>query len=122
MTTQQFLQRLEELYKSNLEISRAKNKDYAGDGDPFKNFKLCEMLGICSVEEGMLVRITDKLSRISNLLKKEAEVKDESILDTLQDLSNYSMIMRVYLESKKDDKILFRTPSDTPSNNPIFDK
>ena len=40
MTTQQFLQRLEELYKSNLEISRAKNKDYAGDGDPFKNFRL----------------------------------------------------------------------------------
>ena len=104
MTTKQFLQRLEELYKSNLEISRAKNNDYAGDGDPFKNFKLCEMLGICSVEEGMLVRITDKLSRISNLLKKEAKVKDESILDTLQDLSNYSMIMRVYLESKKIDK------------------
>ena len=75
MTTQQFLQRLEELYKSNLEISRAKNKDYAGDGDPFKNFKLCETLGICSVEKGMLVRITDKLSRISNLLEKEAEVK-----------------------------------------------
>lgn len=47
MTTQEFLQRLEELYKSNLEISRAKNKDYAGDGDPFKNFKLCEQLGIC---------------------------------------------------------------------------
>lgn len=104
MTTQQFLQRLEELYKSNLEISKAKNSDYAGDGDPFKNFKLCETLGICSVEEGMLVRITDKLSRISNLLKKEAKVKDESVLDTLQDLSNYSMIMRVYLESKKIDK------------------
>ena len=45
--------------------------------------------------------MTDKLQRISNLLEKEAEVKDESILDTLQDLSNYSLILRVYIESRK---------------------
>lgn len=100
MTTQEFLKRLEELQKESLEISRAKNADYAGEGDPFKNFRLCETLGICSVEVGMLVRITDKISRISNLLSKDAKVKDETIGDTLKDLSNYSLIMKIYLENK----------------------
>ena len=101
MKTKDFLKRLESLHKSSMEITRKKNADYAGIGDPFKNFKACENLGICSTEKGILVRMTDKLQRISNLLEKEAEVKDESILDTLQDLSNYSLILRVYIESRK---------------------
>jgi hypothetical protein len=46
--------------------------------------------------------MTDKMQRIANLLDKEAMVKDESILDTLQDLSNYSLILRVYLEQKNE--------------------
>lgn len=104
MTTKQFLKRIEEIYGSSLEIAKRKNHDYAGEGNPFKNFGLCESVGICSTEKGILVRMTDKLQRISNLIDKDAQVKDESILDTLQDLANYSIILRVYLESKKLDK------------------
>jgi hypothetical protein len=101
MDTQTFLNRLQELYNSNVEISRRKNADYAGSSDPFKNFRACENLGITSAEKGILVRMTDKLQRISNLLETDAQVKDESIIDTLQDLANYSMILAVYIESKK---------------------
>lgn len=97
-----FLKRLEELYAINVEISKKKNSDYATGDDPFKNFRLCESLGITSVEKGMLVRISDKLSRISNLLDKEGEVSDETINDTLSDLANYAMIMRMYLEQKNE--------------------
>jgi DNA repair exonuclease SbcCD nuclease subunit len=100
MTTEEFLKRLEELQKMSLETARKKNNDYAGIDDPFKNFKMCENIGICSTEKGILVRMTDKMQRIANLLDKEAMVKDESILDTLQDLSNYALILRVYLENK----------------------
>lgn len=115
MTQATFLKRLEELYAENVEISRKKNADYAGEHDPFKNFRLCEALGICSVEVGMLVRITDKLARVSNLLTsgKDPKVTDESVMDTLQDGCNYMAILALYLEYKRDSRVF---------NNPYLKK
>ena len=80
------------LTKKMDKIHRAKNADYAGD-NPYSNFMQCKALGIDAFT-GVLVRIGDKYSRIVNLAKKgcEGEVKDESIMDTLIDLANYSLI------------------------------
>jgi len=100
ITTKDFLKKLELNQVVALEIMKRKNSDYAGVGDPFKNFKNVEMLGVCSVEAGLVVRITDKLSRISNLIKQDAKVKDESISDTLIDLMNYTNILKVYINNK----------------------
>jgi hypothetical protein len=83
------------------EIMTAKNHDYSGETDPFKNFKMVEHLGISSVEQGLLVRMTDKMSRVSNLLGKECKVLDEKVEDTLLDLANYAVILKCYMESKK---------------------
>jgi hypothetical protein len=93
-------------FKESLELMESimlsKNHDYAGkDADPFSNFSYCEKLGICSVEEGILVRMSDKMTRIANLLKQDAKVVDEKITDTLVDLANYSIILKCYIESKK---------------------
>ena len=101
MTQPDFFKRLEELYANNVAISRRKNADYANEHDALANFKACEAFGI-PAEIGILVRMTDKLMRISNLIKPgaEAKVKDESVLDTLSDLANYSAILRIYLEEK----------------------
>ena len=95
---QDFFKRLEELYARNVAISRAKNADYAGVTDPFKNFRLSA--DVVPVEKGIFVRMSDKVARIGNLLTQEAQVKDESILDTLSDLANYAMILRMWLEQK----------------------
>lgn len=92
----------EETLDKMKETFKRKNADYAGKGDPFRNFKLCEQLGICSVEKGIMVRMTDKMSRIANLLENEAQVKDESIYDTLEDLSTYSVILKCWLQYKKE--------------------
>ena len=100
MNQQQFLKRMEEEYTKNVEISRKKNSDYAGLDDPFKNFKACEMFGI-DPKQAILVRMTDKMTRISNLLQREAQVLDESIGDTLSDLCNYSMILKLFIENEK---------------------
>ena len=100
MNTQEFLSSLETTFKECLETARRKNADYSKVGDPFANFKNVEILGICSVETGILTRMTDKMARISNLTKQEAQVKDESIKDTLMDLINYASILKSYIESK----------------------
>lgn len=84
------------------ETTERKNKDYAGGGDAFANFRMCEELGLCSVEKGILVRMSDKMSRIANLLDKEAAVKDESVTDTLLDLAVYSIILKIYMEENQD--------------------
>lgn len=99
MNQKQFLTRIAELYKNNVEISRKKNADYANDADPFQNFRACEVYGI-SPEKAIIVRMSDKLIRASNLLERPAKVKDESICDTLSDLANYAMILRVFIENK----------------------
>lgn len=100
MNTQEFLLKHKEILDSISKITEAKNHDYAWELDPFKNFKLCEHLGICSVEEWILVRMTDKVSRISNLLHKENKVQGESTIDSLIDLSNYCIILSIYLWTK----------------------
>jgi hypothetical protein len=96
----EFLARMAELYAYNVELSRRKNSDYADNEDPFKNFRACEFYGV-SAARGIIVRMSDKLTRVANLLDRDAAVRDESILDSLSDLANYSMILRMYLENEK---------------------
>lgn len=100
MTQEQFFAAMQRSFEENLEISRKKNADYADNDDAFKNFRACELAGI-SVEQGIIVRMSDKLVRAGNLLTREAKVTDESILDTLSDLANYATILKVYIKNDK---------------------
>jgi hypothetical protein len=86
-------------------LMQKKNSDYAGKGgdEPFANFTRCESMGICKTEAGMLVRMTDKMSRLSSFVESGTlEVKDESVEDTCLDLINYSVLFYAYLQSKKE--------------------
>jgi hypothetical protein len=60
-----------------------KNHDY---GDSFAD--TFRTLGIISA----VTRITDKTNRLASLCTKKQRVNDESILDTLMDLANYSIL------------------------------
>lgn len=93
MTFKKILQKIEKLHDK-------KCHDYADKDDPFKNFRLCEQLGICSVEKGILVRMSDKIGRICNLLDKDVKVEDEKIEDTLMDLAAYAIILIDYKDKK----------------------
>ena len=85
-----------------LKLQEAKNHDYAqGAKDPFKNFKLVELMGVATTEQGLYTRLSDKYSRIATLLTREGKVADEKITDSLIDLANYSIILKCYLESKQ---------------------
>ena len=93
-----FYQILEEL----ADLHARKNQDYSGD-DPLANFKLCETAGI-PAWKGVVVRLTDKMSRILTFAKKGTlEVKDEAITDTLQDMAVYAILALIlYREGKKE--------------------
>lgn len=100
MTKEEFLQDIKKTYEEGLAIIVKKNADYAASSDPWRNFRFADMVGV-SPERAILVRISDKLARISNLIDKEPEVVGETIDDTLVDLINYTAILRAYLKELK---------------------
>lgn len=79
-----------------------KNKDYTADSeDELSNFKAVEVLGV-DPAHGFLTRMMDKLKRASTFVhKKEYNVDDESVKDTLQDLANYGLLLHYYFEQEK---------------------
>lgn len=68
----------------------AKNKDYGDD-----NIRL---LG----ENGVYVRMWDKISRLKQLVwnNQKNAVKDESVEDTYKDLANYAIIGLIFRRGK----------------------
>lgn len=73
------------------DIYDRKNADY---GDSFG--KQFEEYGIVS----SAIRIEDKFNRFKTLIKNKAQVKDESISDTLMDMANYCIMTLIELEKE----------------------
>ena len=73
--------------KQCVELYSRKNHDYGNSFD-----KGMDNIGIVYG----VGRIYDKMNRLITLTKKEAQVKDESVDDTLRDLACYSMMMLAY--------------------------
>lgn len=71
----------------------AKNHDY---GNSFE--QSLDKFGLVA----SVVRLGDKMNRIESLTKKEAQVKDESIKDTLLDMANYAIMTVMWLDGEKD--------------------
>lgn len=84
------------MFDKSMALIERKGADYNRDqqtaGDTLFNLRVCELLSIVpSIEEGILVRLSDKFMRLISLTKPgtEAAVKDESVLDTIADTHNY---------------------------------
>tara|TARA_Y100001937_G_scaffold103724_1_gene143087 strand:- start:359 stop:751 length:393 start_codon:yes stop_codon:yes gene_type:complete len=87
-------------------LMNLKNRDYAGGGgeEPFANFTRCEAMGICQTEAGILVRVVDKISRMSSFLESgKMHVEDESFYDALIDVVNYMVLLGAYVKDKDSD-------------------
>ena len=94
----------EKLFKEALETMKRKNADYAGDSSSMRNFELsADVVGI-KMSKGILVRLMDKMTRIGNLMERDAQVEDESVFDTIQDAINYSAILLHALRIEDDKK------------------
>lgn len=78
-----FMEEYEKIVTETMELCIKKNKDYGRSvQDTYERFG----------DVSYLVRITDKYNRICSLLDKKAEVKDESIDDTIRDMANYCFL------------------------------
>lgn len=75
------------------ELHIRKNAGYSGDGvDRWANFRLAEAFGVSTLL-GVMVRMSDKWIRITNLIKNpKFDQVGESIDDTLFDLASYALI------------------------------
>ena len=99
----------QERYEQSMALIERKGADYNRDqqnnGDTLFNLKVCELLGIVpSTEEGILVRLSDKFMRLISLTKpgREAAVKDESVLDTINDIHNYVDYLGLIWQQRKE--------------------
>lgn len=85
---------MEDQYKHQLETFKRKNHDY---GNSFE--KSLDTFGLVAG----IVRMNDKFERLLSLTQgnKNALVGSESLVDTLEDLSNYAAMAACYLKGKK---------------------
>ena len=103
MNTGDLLKFHEEFCDKAREIMRAKNHDYAGPSGetPFANFEACEQVGICTTEQGFLVRVMDKIKRLITFTQAgELKVEKETVEDGGLDIVNYIILFMAYLRDK----------------------
>lgn len=100
--------------KAALAVVKSKGLDYAREqhksGDTLANISNSKNWGITdTVCQGLLVRLGDKFSRLISLTKDPTAVpavKDEKVEDTIQDMINYLIYLKIkYAEERNiDDK------------------
>ena len=79
-----------------------KGHDYSGKQDTLQNFYISEVVGVLP-EKGLLVRILDKINRVSNFIDSDILlVKDEKIEDTLIDLANYAVLLHLLIKQQRE--------------------
>ena len=85
---------MKDQYEHQLEVFKRKNHDY---GNSFE--KSLDTFGLVAG----IVRMNDKFERLVSLndSSKDAQIASESLVDTLEDLSNYAAMAACWLKGKK---------------------
>lgn len=94
-----FLEYIRDFHTSNISTAEKKNRDYAGVEEPLRNFYDSANIAGVTVEQGILVRMADKVARTRNLTERGSLGGDvgEKLEDTLKDLANYSAILAYFV-------------------------
>jgi hypothetical protein len=106
LTPDEYIRRFEEITAELVDLTRRKNANYAHGSDALANLNLIERVtnGKITREMGILVRITDKVSRIGTLLCGAEDQVGESLADSLRDLAAYSIIELISIEETESPK------------------
>lgn len=108
MSRETYIQRFRDITEEMAKLTEAKNHDYGGNDDAWKNFREFGKLGI-------LVRMSDKWARIKTALHeiREFKVKTETIIDTIRDLAVYCIILIIWIEAELSQSTLNDTKTTT---------
>ena len=100
--SKELIESINPLVTENLETMRRKNADYTSGGSLFSNFQVSSFMDYeVSILCGVQVRMLDKLQRIKSFLLKGKLEVNESVLDAIDDLINYTMIYYgIYFENE----------------------
>jgi|SRR5581483_7019011 len=91
-------ERFNQLLEEEKVLRAKKNSDYAHSEDTMSNLRECEDMGI-PAWVGVIVRMTDKMSRLKRLARKNGKGSvDETIIDTLKDISIYAKLCIILFE------------------------
>lgn len=91
-------------FQSCENIIKAKNADYADDGDPYSNFRTASLFNVHPAT-GILLRVMDKIQRIKSFIEKnKLEVQGESFEDACDDIINYMVLIKGYIKDNQQDQ------------------
>lgn len=91
--------RFHRLLEEMARVHSDKNHDYAMSVDPLSNFRKAQVFGVAP-SRGALVRMSDKWSRLEQLVGGTKTPKNESVRDTLMDLANYALLTVLLMEDE----------------------
>ena len=80
------------------EILFNKANDYATDVDVLSNFKLTSAVAMISPQKFAMNMIALKTVRLGNLIGSDKSPKNESIIDSIEDLENYAFLLKCILK------------------------
>ena len=92
--------RFYKLIKELVDLHDRKNQNYAETNEPLSNFRLSGQFNI-PPHLGVLVRMSDKWSRLVQLANDKPDLVGESLIDTVKDLAIYSLIFIILYEEHK---------------------
>jgi len=81
-------------------ILLSKGDDYANT-DRLSNFKLAGSISGLNAELNCLSLISTKVARLGVLLNSDKTPNNESVLDSVLDLANYSILLSMILKDKQ---------------------
>ena len=102
MTLEELIQLHQDTCDQARDVLVKKNHDYTAGGDPFANFRACEVLGVDPVL-GILMRTMDKFKRVQTFVQQgELLVEGEGVLDALDDTINYMILAKGLLIDREE--------------------
>lgn len=95
MTSEKRDELIRKYFAEDMALLQAKGHDYAGNEDCLMNLKRFGAYGI-------IVRLSDKFSRLETLTKQgQMSVTGESLLDTIRDIRNYCFLLQIFMDSEE---------------------
>lgn len=120
-TQEEVIETLDKTFSELKDTLVRKGRDYSGKEDTFKNFKLSADLLDIPVESVIISRMGDKLSRLASITKsEEINVSDETIVDTINDLVGYCVLLKTYIKKKEQLKVAPAKPKSKDEDTNLF--